>query len=489
MQALALFLLLASSTLAVAQEPRLELEPGARPPASDWTQEVHTLRSNVLGERLRIYVGKPPTFGRAARAYPALYVLDGQYYFAEVLDVVAALAGAGHVPEMLVIGIESKDRRVDFTPSEIHLPDVGARARAGRYLDFLEHELVPAAEATLHAGKPRVLLGHSHAGMLAVHALARRPRVFPWVLALDAPVHHEQDFLAQDLRRALAEPERPAVRLVSAQLVFGWTAERWAELVAAGRPGDLLVRSEPEGETHESMVFLATYRGLQALFADSAAGGARELSALEIDERYRALAPLYGAEVVPPEPLMRRVIEDFLMEGYGKRANDWLARYVVCYGEPGDRADLVRQIEEATAQGEPTETVAGMLAFPRATPAEMASHLGEWKGATWMNDGPRSPTRIRFWVEAGAVRGEIAREQGPLMEVQYLRLRPDGGLEFGFRNGMRPRALIVYEEGRPGGALEGVMNFRGIRFTPPDGHVPPVMRFELERMDADAQKD
>jgi hypothetical protein len=46
---------------------------------------------------------------------------------------------------------------------------------------------------------------------------------------------------------------------------------------------------------------------------------------------------------------------------------------------------------------------------------------------------------------------------------------------------MRPRALIVFEEKEPGGAIEGVSVFRGIRFTPPEGENPPTHHFEFTR--------
>ena len=100
-----------------------------------------------------------------------------------------------------------------------------------------------------------------------------------------------------------------------------------------------------------------------------------------------------------------------------------------------------------------------------------------------MNDGPRSNRRLRFWVEDGVVQGEMTAAEGPAIRTEFLHVRPDGGLEFGHRNGMRPRALIVFEEKQAGRKLEGQAVFRGIRFTPPDGHEPPVHRFEFERVD------
>ncbi len=91
----------------LAQGPELELVPGERPPALDWAGDVHELRSEILGQELRLFVGKPPTFARSQRSYPVLFLLDGQHYFAEVQSIVAALAASGQIPELLLVGIES----------------------------------------------------------------------------------------------------------------------------------------------------------------------------------------------------------------------------------------------------------------------------------------------------------------------------------------------------------------------------------------------
>jgi hypothetical protein len=464
-----------------AQAPALVPAPDARVPALRWTSEAFDLRSERLGETLRVFVGKSPSFERSKQRLPLLVVLDAQYYFDEVLSAVAALADHGQVPELLLVGVASVDRRVDFTPKEIVLPDVGDRARAPTYVDFLEHELVPRLEADLRAGKPRVLLGHSHSALFVLHAVARRPSAFPWGIAADAPTHHVDGLLARDLARLLGQAERPSVRVVAFEAAFPWSDERWEAVRSAARPTDLLARERLPHETHESMVLASAYRGLQALFADASMKRTRELAPLEIDALYRSLAPLYGAELAPTEPVMRRVIEDFLLEGRGKHAGEWLERYVALYGKPRDHEALAARVKTVTAAGEPTETVQGLLALPRATPAEMKDHLGTWTGTTWRGDGPKEPVSVRFTVEDGTVHGAIAHPGEPDIEIEYLRFRADGALEFGFKNGMRPRGLITWSDREPGGPLAGEVGFRGMRFTPPPGESPLRQFFELKR--------
>ncbi len=66
---------------------------------------------------------------------------------------------------------------------------------------------------------------------------------------------------------------------------------------------------------------------------------------------------------------------------------------------------------------------------------------------------------------------------------RYIKI-VEGGIHFGYMNGMRPRGMLVYEAALRGGKLEGEMHMRGIRFTPPPG-MPPLpemtFRFSLKR--------
>ncbi len=232
---LALLPLLLCAAPLLAQSPALQSAPTEHVPDDGWTREAFTFESKLLGEDLRLFVALPPTYARSQRKYPLLLLLDGQYYFNEVQGAVATLADSGQIPEFVLVGIESKDRRVDFTPPEIDLPDVGDKARAGVYLEFLEKELLPICETQLRAGKPRVLLGHSHGALLALYAVAQRPQVFPWVIALDAPAQLEDGFPAKRLLQTLARAERPALHVVTRRVLYGWSPEQWSGLQQAAQ--------------------------------------------------------------------------------------------------------------------------------------------------------------------------------------------------------------------------------------------------------------
>jgi hypothetical protein len=133
----------------------------------------------------------------------------------------------------------------------------------------------------------------------------------------------------------------------------------------------------------------------------------------------------------------------------------------------------------------PTETVEGLLATPFPSPEELRDYLGIWRGEWWINEEVKQPQELRLIEEGGRVRGELVSwpEEGVelVQALQYLEITPDG-LSFGMMNGMRPRGVLLHEAQREGDTLIGKVRFGGINFVPPAGHVMPVHRFVLRKV-------
>lgn len=67
--------------------------------------------------------------------------------------------------------------------------------------------------------------------------------------------------------------------------------------------------------------------------------------------------------------------------------------------------------------------------------------------------------------------GEVSVNQ-----VEYLKITPDG-LTYGFMNGMRPRAMNLFEGKLIGDTLTGTKRFGGIRFE----EKGPPLQFSFTR--------
>ncbi|HEU4419496.1 MAG TPA: alpha/beta hydrolase-fold protein, partial [Planctomycetota bacterium] len=197
----------------------LDLTPSEDVPAS-WGKSFRgTLASQALGEARSFRLWLPASHAATARRYPTVFVTDSDHHFVDVVTAVRQLAQAGHVPECLVVGVSTRARTQDLTPPGMDAYIAEGEARGDRLLRFLAEELAPALAAQ-RSTRPFVLLGHSHGAILAHHAAAAWRREFPFVIALDGPMHLSDHWLCQRLETSVAKGGH--LRLVSLEARFGW---------------------------------------------------------------------------------------------------------------------------------------------------------------------------------------------------------------------------------------------------------------------------
>ncbi len=472
-----------------ARAPRLVLEPDreARDRAGGGSQSFQ-IDSALLGQRRRVFVHVPASFARSGegRRYPTMVVFDGAWMLRSVVLASELLAEQGQVPESVVVAIENTDdydgRVHDLTPPGLSVSGSGLEEGGDRFLDFVEKELLPALDEKFRTSGPRALIGTSNGGILVTHAAATRD-TFRFTLSLDTPTHLGDGWLGKKfLQRAKAATG--ALRYASIDARFGWSDAEWKRLTAAAPPSWRLHREKLVHESHTSMQFLGSYLGLRELFQDYSILATSELPTTSILPSYAKLTASYGAPVVPPEPLLRQVLDDLLMEGRGAEARAALDLLSSSYGEPRDAETLRERVADVERSPPPAETVEGLLATLFPTVEQARAYLGEWEGETWVNPVAKHRFGLRIAVEGDKVVGAMRSWPAPDVELtrplQYLKVTPEG-LDFGDMNGMRPRGLLLHEGRREGDRLTGTVRFGGIRFVSPDGHVPAVHHFTLRK--------
>jgi enterochelin esterase-like enzyme len=463
----------------------------ARPAPSARSADTLVIQSAILGEARRVFVSLPASWASTGRPYPVILVLDGEANFSAAGTVAGTLAALGHVPEAIVVGIPNRGgdpmaRVHDLTPPGLSVSGSSLDEGGDRFLDFIERELLPRIAERYRGGAPHVLVGHSSGGVLATHAAATRPRSFGVVVAIDAPVHLGDEWLARRLTESASAPGAPPLRYVSLEARFGWPERAWTALAAAAPPSWHLRREALTGESHESMVFLALYQGLKFAFSDYSIVGAPlvpRASAGAAFEHYRRLGTELGADLPPPPTVLRRLVEDLLTEGRADDARRALAWLVEGYGPQRDAAELEAQVARVEALPPLAETVESLLGTPMPTPEEIAPYVGEWRGHHWMNPQARTPFGLRIRVVDGQVVAELLDWfEGPerATRLPYVKVVP-GGLHFGQLNGMRPRGVVVHEGVRSGDVLEGEYRFRGVIFPLPGEEAMPPIHFRLEK--------
>ncbi|HJQ36143.1 MAG TPA: alpha/beta hydrolase-fold protein [Thermoanaerobaculia bacterium] len=435
---------------------------------ADAQPDTFTLKSEVLGQTRRVIVHVPQSFAKSApsRRYPTIVVFDGRYMLEPVVMMSDILSRNGQMPESVVVAIENTDdddgRVHDLTPPGLSVSGSGLNEGGDRFLDFIEKELLPALDAKFRTAAPRTLVGLSSGGILTTYAAATRD-TFRSTLSLDAPTHLGDGFLGKKLlQRARTKPS-PPVRYVSLFARFVWSDEMWKSITAAAPSSWLLHNQKLDQESHNSMRFLGSYLGLRELF--------RDYSMFKAPTITTSILPAYEKlGLTPPEPLLRNVVEDLLMEGRGGAARAAFDMLTFAYGEQPEAAKQRAQIAEIEKQPPPAETVEGLLATPFPTASELRDYLGVWEGEQWINPVDKSRFELRIVAEGESVKATIVYFPEPGVElqqdVQYLKLTREG-LSFGQMNGMRPRGVLVHDGVREGDVLRGTVRFGGINFKPP----------------------
>lgn len=440
----------------------------------DAGRKAYSIQSAILNETRRIDVALPTSFATSSprRRYPVVVVLDGEASFSAAASIADELSRNGQVPEAIVVAIENTNRLRDLTPPGLSVSGSSRNEGGDRFLDFVEKELLPEVERQFRGAAPLTLVGHSSGGILATYAAATRS-IYCCILALDTPTHLGENWLPARLMERARRGTSP-LRYASYEARFGWNDAAWKALVEAAPRNWTLHREPLARENHESMPFLGMYLGMRELFADYSMMSAPVSPTTSTLSHYANVGKSLGAAVPPPKRLLLGVVEDLLMEGRGKAANDAYAMLVEAFGAPANAGELVAQIAEVSQSPPPTETVEDLLATPFPSPAEAGPWIGEWSGDVWMNPDELSQGRpksvLRIAVTNGKVTGETVTSlpggETLIQKWTYFRITPTG-MTFGYMNGMRPRGMLMHDGVFKDGVLSGVMRFGGINFKRP----------------------
>jgi predicted alpha/beta superfamily hydrolase len=151
------------------------------------TSTFKTLRrySSILEEERFFEVYVPAS---SNKKFEVIYVLDGQ---AQFTNVVNALKQAGQA-QKIVVGIGNiwlRDR--DYTPTHVDpspFPDKRAATVSGgggKFISYLEKELIPYIDSSYSTDNSRILIGHSLGGLIAMDMLLNHSNLFRKYIIID----------------------------------------------------------------------------------------------------------------------------------------------------------------------------------------------------------------------------------------------------------------------------------------------------------------
>jgi predicted alpha/beta superfamily hydrolase len=372
------------------------------------------IKSSVLGEDRTILVRTPPGYETNKRAYPVMYMTDGDAHIGHTSSTIEFLSRNGRMSEMIVVGITNTDRTRDLTPTKATGPNAGQLPTAGgadNFLKFIATELIPQIEKQYRVQPYRVLAGHSLGGLFVVHTLITQPELFKAYVAVSPSLQWSDE-----------------ATLKRAEEFFKTRKELNATLFTSlgNEPGDigkafqefkqLLARTQIKGfeseaeqmtdEDHGSVVLRSHYVGLRKVYdgwqmpRDPATGAvAGGLKAA--DEHYKWLSEKFGYSIPTPENLINQIGYQDLLGGKPEEA---IATFKVQVERYPDSANVYDSLAEAYEKTGRIELAAPLY--------EKAKWLGQQNNdpnaAIYTANATRASDKLK---QAAAAKGTDAAKQ------------------------------------------------------------------------------
>jgi predicted alpha/beta superfamily hydrolase len=270
--------------------------------------------SKIMGEQRTLWIHLPADYYNTSNTYPVLYLLDGDSHFDYGARTADFLAGydRNRAPAMIVVGVVNVNRSRDFVPVYAKNTDgsqdsskIVQNSGAGRFLNYLESEVVAYVNSHYRVQPYRILGAHSLGGLFALYAKETRPLLFPGMI-LTSPVISDQQL-------GNLKPFLTGSHPHNGKLFFSIANENTAKVDALAAK---LKRDAPEwfdwsnkkydDENHFTAPFKTLFDGLKFIYRDWFLDyyGNDNLTLKDIEKRYAKLSAEFGYPIKPTEEFL-----------------------------------------------------------------------------------------------------------------------------------------------------------------------------------------
>lgn len=323
------------------------------------------IESKVMSETRTILIRTPPSYERGNRAYPVLYMTDGDRQIGHTVAVADYLAREGRMPEVIIVGISNTDRTRDLTPTKIEAMTGGNGQRfpmptsggGNRFLDFIEKEVIPYVEKNYRTQPYRTFAGHSFGGLFALHAFFTRPALFHGVIAVSPTLTWDNRYVHRRAQEWVKSASERPVTLVVSVGNEGEELDREFDALKA-----LLEKSGPKAlafqavrfpdEDHGSVVLPTHYAGLRTLFAPfyfplaAAAGDDPKKLYAKAREHYAGASKRIGFALPIPEVIANIIGYRLLQAGHVNDAIEVFRANVEAWPQSANVYDSLGEAQE-----------------------------------------------------------------------------------------------------------------------------------------------
>jgi len=288
----------------------------AQQPVKIFIGETMNIHSEILNEDRTLYIYTPTGYNYADDRYPVFYMLDGADHFVHVAGIIHYLSNVGRIPQMIMVAIPNTRRNRDLTPTRED--DVPASGGAGKFLSFLETELIPYIDQNYRTQPYRVLAGHSLGGTFVVYALLTKADLFGAYISIAPSLGWDNAILVKQSKSFFNKQARLNKFLYLTLADEGNRKrsifEDFTNTIKRTKPRDFDWEFEyMKNESHVSIPHRSIYDGLERLYANWAVPGEVAAAGLEsVLNHYRQLTNRFGYQVSPPEFFLNNLGYEFL---------------------------------------------------------------------------------------------------------------------------------------------------------------------------------
>ncbi|MEZ5344759.1 MAG: alpha/beta hydrolase-fold protein [Pyrinomonadaceae bacterium] len=264
--------------------------------------DVHLIESKTLNEQRSIWVRVPLNYQQTTEKFPVVYMLDGHAPQPSMMaGIIEQQAWGGQMPEMILVSIQNTNRSRDMTPTDDGKG--GTVGGGGRFLEFIEKEVIPLVEKNYRTRPLRIFAGHSLGGMTVVYSFVTRPDLFNAYIAASPVLDYDDDFVIKEaakLFRQKREFENTMYLGIGDEPQYIGGFNRFRKLLESEKPKKLDFEfREFKEDNHASVVLPVYYAGLRKIFDGWAPKNINTVADLE--SHYKKLSKRFGYEILIPE--------------------------------------------------------------------------------------------------------------------------------------------------------------------------------------------
>lgn len=304
--------------------------------------EKISMFSDTLNQERTILIHLPKSYNDtiySPKIYPILFLLDAQEHFELTTGIANFMSNrldSKLIPEFIIVGINSENRISDYTPSNSTINPEGVfvdafkvSGNSSRFLNFIEHELLPNIRRDYRTSTFKILTGHSLGGLIAVSDFISDDSLFDGYLAIDPSLWWDEGLLTKVVQSSEFNQEEYYKKKLyisganNSNSIKDTTAMRvnqvkFYEAVQSNPNMASKVKYEIfENEDHGTVPLTSIYKGLQFIFENYKMHHMLGASANEIHEHFNSISKTLGLKLLPEE----RVI-DILGNYFLESTND-----------------------------------------------------------------------------------------------------------------------------------------------------------------------